>query len=472
VNLPNERSQSQDRKKQQSDFQVQELKKQELKRQVEDASWRRFWAYLCVILGGAFGGLIYGVSRNRGAVIPHFLRQQDGGSPTPYNKLDLGFVGDMLIGIGGGIIVFNLVPQADNDIFESLFINSTNFGKLASLLMKIAALSLIGGFAGISLFDEAAKRISQELEDVRTKAEANSGLISTLQNAGNIESDIQYLLNPLVDSSFPPLNDSQKNAFKKLLLKAPLNLRNKVFERLQNAHNSNMISGKDVNLSKPEIESRIILQQCLLDGFISLIDAADEQESKQQGTDLNKHRYVAHKGFIYDQLAIGNELLDRQINAAQHWRLGEGELNAAIQLRDQIPADRGTYWYYNLERMLCRFKQGRHDEVMVEINSEGVQSWIQKGTGIINSQITLMPSEFLGFLQTQLQDKPRLKELLTVSRLEKPNAEPSVQAGPGIAGPVMPSPPIPRPEPNGSPLDGQRSPSLAALQLIRQRGSL
>lgn len=56
--------------------------------------------------------------------------------------------------------------------------------------------------------------------------------------------------------------------------------------------------------------------------------------------------------------------------------------------------------------------------------------------------------------------------------LEKPNAEPSVQTGLGMGAPVMVSPPIPRPGPNGSPQEGARPPALGTLQLIRQRGSL
>jgi len=297
-----------------------EKAKQKAAVQKRESWWLRFWAYFLVVIGGAHGGLIYGISRNRGVIVPHYERKQNKESNTTYTKLDLGYLGDILVGIGGGIIIFNLVPQTDPDIFVTLLNSWENFGKIASLMMKVLALSLIGGFAGISLFDEAAKRISQELEDVRSQASANSGLINQLQGEGDLEAQIQFLLNPMTDPSIPPLSPSQGLEFKTAVLKAPLYLRNKVFERLQNAHNTYLISGNDPPLSKPDIETHITLQKSLLIGFESLIAAAEEQEKNKLPADLNKHRYLAHNGFINDQIALGNEALGLQGNTSQHWR--------------------------------------------------------------------------------------------------------------------------------------------------------
>ncbi|MFN6337429.1 MAG: hypothetical protein ACK41W_01685 [Cyanobacteriota bacterium] len=404
------------------------------KQLIPDAAWLRFWLYLCVIVGGAFGGLIYGLSRNRGAVIPHFMRLQDVGGASGFQKLDLGFLGDMLIGIGGGIIVFNLVPQADRDIFESLFLNYSDVGKVASLLMKIMALSLIGGFAGISLFDEAAKRISRELEEVRAQAQANSGLIHQLKSVDALEAQIQSLLNPLIDPSFPPLNESQKEAFKQLLIKAPKNLRNKVFERLQTAFNAHLISSHDIRLSPQEINIRLNLQECLTAGFDALLAAADDYEQKTKEKDVDKHRYLAHKGFIHDQLAIGNEL--KGLQATQHWLQGEEDLSGAIRLRDEIPADRENYWFYTLERMLCRYKLGKREDVIAEINSQAVERWVHKNRGVISASLKIQPDDFLDFLRSQFKDKPQWAELFVGTGSDLPVSWQPVGQQPLVQQPV------------------------------------
>lgn len=422
--------------------------------------WLRFWAYFLVVIGGAHGGLIYGISRNRGVIIPHFQRQQNKGENSTFTKLDLGYLGDILVGIGGGIIIFNLVPQTDPDIFVSLFRNSADFGRIASLMMKVLALSLIGGFAGISLFDEAAKRISQELEEVRSQANATSGLINQLQGEGDLEAQLQYLINPMTDPSIPPLTESQNLEFKTAVLKAPLYLRNKVFDRLQTAHNNNLITGNDPPLSKPEIQTRLTLQKSLLVGFESLIAAAEEQEKNKLPADLNKHRYLAHNGFIHDQIALGNESLGFQGDTSQHWRQGEENLNAAIVLRDQIAGNEETYWYYNLERMLCRFKLGKRSQVTDEINDEKTIRWINRDPGIVYAQAKFMPGDFLEFLRTSSSNKPELKDLVDKLTTPPTTTQPpptSQGVGSGVAGAT--------PEPTPTPL-------LTTLQRIRNRGSL
>ncbi len=427
-----------------------------------EAWWLRFWAYSLVIIGGAHGGLIYGISRNRGVIIPHFQSQQRKADSTTFTKLDLGYLGDMLVGIGGGIIIFNLIPQTDPDIFVSLFKNSTDVGKIASLLMKVLALSLIGGFAGISLFDEAAKRISQELEEVRSQANATTGLINNLQGENDLESEIQYLLNPMVDPSFPPLTESQHQDFKKAILKAPLYLRNKVFERLQTAHNEHLISGNDPPLSKPEVEIRMSLQQSLITGFDSLIAASEEQEKHKLPADLNKHRYLAHSGFIHDQIALGYEALGLHVNTSQHWRQGEDYLDRAIALRDTTPANKDAFWYYNFERMLCRFKLGNRDQVISELNEESTLRWFQKEPGVVYTQIKIMPADFLDFLRAFCKDRPQLSEF--VARFPQPAAQPP-------AGSTQTSQARTSEEP-GSAAEVEETPTLTTLQRIRRSNTL
>ncbi|MCP9859211.1 hypothetical protein KBZ33_08790 [Cyanobium sp. Cruz-8D1] len=384
----------------------------------------RYVIYFSVLLGGALGGLIYSLSRHRGFIVPHWVSQaaetqdypagQDtDGSVRParrgaaqaqqaFTKLDLGTLADCVVGIGGGIIIFNLVPQAgDSDLFMSLLNQPASLGTAVSTVMKILALALIGGFAGISLFDEAAKRISRQLEDTQAELHLNRDKIQVLQNNDQQESDIQFLLSPLVDPSLQPLTDTQNESFHAHVLQAPLNIRNKVFNRLQKAHDSHLITGGDTGpLADVEIETRMTLQQGLLAGFDALIAAAKQQTGFGGEDDAFLHRYLAHRGFIHLQLGAGTERLGGLAGKpSQHWREAEESLTLAIDLRDRSAADRQMFWHYSLKRMLARFKLGITDLIEAEINQPEVMQWLKKSRGTVHPILKSLPDDFFTYLR-------------------------------------------------------------------------
>ncbi|MCT0232675.1 MULTISPECIES: hypothetical protein [Synechococcales] len=372
----------------------------------------RYVIYLSVPIGGALGGFIYSISRNRGFIVPHWVQQpkednenQDIGSTVAtdlaYTKFDLGTVADLLVGIGGGIIIFNLVPQGQEDLFEGLLNYKASLGTAVSVVMKIMALSLIGGFAGISLFDEAAKRINRQLQETQSELLVNRGKIQQLQQNDQQESDIQYLLNPLVDPSIGPLSDTQKDALESSILKAPLNIRNKVFERLQKAYDSNSITGTGAAaLTEAEIQTRMTLQEGLLAGFKDLITASEEQKSSGKGEDAFLHRYRAHQGFVHIHLGAGSERIEgKNGNASRHWRQAEESLTLAIQLRDLSAADKEMYWHYSLQRMVARYKLDNTEPIQAEINQPEVKKWLNKDPGILHAILTSLPADFGAFLR-------------------------------------------------------------------------
>jgi hypothetical protein len=393
-----------------------------------EQSLLKYVVYLSVLIGGALGGLIYSISRNRGFVVPHWdlqstednllpsassiessanpARETKTGIAPTYTKYDLGTFADILVGIGGGIIIFNLVPQGDTDLFEGLLNAATDpnkpngLGTVVSQLMKILAISLIGGFAGISLFDEAAKRISRQLEDSKVEILTNRGKIQQLQQNDQQESDIQFLLNPLVDPSLGPLSETQKDALKSSVIKAPLNVRNKVFERLQKAYDSNSISGTGKEfLDEADIQTRMTLQEGLLAGFDALITASEEQKRSGRGEDAFLHRYRAHQGFVHIQLGAGSERIEGKAgNKGQHWRQAEESLTHAIQLRDLSAADKEMYWHYSLQRMVARYKQGNTEPIQDEIKEPEARQWLNMDPGILHAILKSLPADFATFL--------------------------------------------------------------------------
>lgn len=412
-----------------------------------DQTILRYVVYLSVLIGGGLGGFIYSVSRNRGFIVPHWVAHQVEGldEPSPqsgdgaprrapgsgaaatltYTKYDLGTIADIIVGIGGGIIIFNLVPQVgDSDLFESLLNQPASLGSAVSEVMKILALSLIGGFAGISLFDEAAKRISRQLEDTQTDVRFNRGKIQELQKNDEKESDIQYLLGPLVDPSLQPLSDSQNDALRGHVLDAPLKIRNMVFDRLQKSHDTHLLAGKDAALlDDAEIETRMTLQQGLLAGFDALIDAAKEQTRSGAGEDAFLHRYLAHRGFVHLQLGAGSERLAGLAGkASQHWREAEDSLAQAIALRDRNAADRQMYWHYSLQRMVARFKLGDTAPIEAEIKQPEVQQWLRKSRGIVHAVLKSLPEDFVAFLNGPLPELFEGEDVTPLQRIQRAGA--------------------------------------------------
>ncbi|MEA5389965.1 hypothetical protein VB738_01700 [Cyanobium gracile UHCC 0139] len=393
----------------------------------------RYVIYFSVLVGGALGGFIYSVSRHRGFIVPHWVSAPAEGQDIPDAKAarpvrttyDLGTLADIIVGIGGGIIIFNLVPQSgEADLFESLLNQRASLGTAVSTVMKILALSLIGGFAGISLFDEAAKRINRQLQETQAELRVNRGSIQELQNNDRQESDIQFLLSPLLDPSLQPLTESQNEALKAHVMQAPLNLRNKVFERLQKAHDSHPVSGSDAAaLPAAEIETRLSLQEGLLAGFDALIAAARQPKGPDAEEDAFLHRYLAHRGFVHLQLGCGSERLGGSAgHPGRHWREAEESLSQAIELRDRSAADRQMYWHYSLQRMVTRFKLGNTDPIQAELEQPEVKQWLSKSRGIVHAIVKSLPLDFVTFLSGLLPDFFAAEEPTPLQRIQRSGA--------------------------------------------------
>lgn len=332
--------------------------------------------YLAVVVGGAYGGLIYSISRNRGAVMAHRVALEEGNGQGRYVKWNLGIWADLLVGMGGGIIIFNLIPQVGNtQLFDALWASCPTAGT-PTTLMKILSLALIGGFAGISLFDEAAKRFSRQIEEVSAQTKANRELISQLNEGDAVESRIRYLLNRVVDPSIAPLGPAEADQLRAAVIKAPLQVRNLVFERCQASIQANRILGLTTVLERPELQARVSQLEGLSPTLDSLIAAATEEQGEGHSDDLNRHRYLAHKGFICKHLAIGSSLLGEADTARRHLLQAEQLLGQAIDCRNDLSASaQQEFWHYGLDRAFCRFRLGWLEKAREDLCSPAAMGW-------------------------------------------------------------------------------------------------
>jgi hypothetical protein len=343
------------------------------------------FGFLLIVVGGALGGLIYGITQHHGAVMPHQISLMEGEDLRKYVKWNLGFFQDMLVGIGGGLIVFGLIPQVGNNtLFEELLKDCPSMGTAAETLVKIISLSLIGGFAGISLFSEAAKRINMQVVDqIKAQTNAQGQLITAIKEGNAQESEVRLILNRVVDPSID-ISPSEAERLRQAILKSPIQVRNIVFERSQQSLQTNRILGVSDLLGTPEIQAKLAQLDSLLPVFNDLEDAARQENPAFNGVnvngshgDINLHRYVAHQGFVHKQLAIGHSLLGEAGQASQDLIDADRLLTEAITLRDAPRSEAITreFWHYGLDRAFCRFRRGLLPQAQEDLTTPQARFW-------------------------------------------------------------------------------------------------
>lgn len=102
---------------------------------------------ILIILGGSLGGIIRGLSRTQDLI----LTLPNG------TKVDLGFLGDMLIGVGAsfGVLIF-MTPILELDFDKDI----TN-----KIMIKLISVSIIAGYAGIALLSQLSSRLVRQLQE-------------------------------------------------------------------------------------------------------------------------------------------------------------------------------------------------------------------------------------------------------------------------------------------------------------------
>ena len=360
--------------------------------------------YFCIIFGGLLGGFIYSISRNRGFVIPKRYSFKDG--DNEFLKLGLGTFADMLVGLGGGILIFLLVPYAGEGDLITTLIESMGTTTEASSLLKVIALALIGGFAGISLFDEAAKRITRQIEEVGETARVNGEKLKDIGIATTREAEIQFLLSPLLDPTISPLNLKQQQALEKAIIDAPINVRNWVFSQAQSSLDNYWLMGqKGEQLSEADVETYRELFKQLILPFDALVQAAKKDQQETGHPDSYLHRYFAHIAFCQQQIAAADEILEASPEARRNWKLAEENLKEAVKIRNEISkkeidGSEELFWHYELHLLLCHYKLNnleRAEEELKNIRS----TWLRKEPGVLAGLLENLDSSFLEWVRSQ-----------------------------------------------------------------------
>jgi tetratricopeptide (TPR) repeat protein len=106
-------------------------------------------------LAGGFGGALSAI---RTPTINQII------VPFTGRKVDLGFAGDILVGIGAGLAIY-----AFNAVFPSSSADKIRIPDV-DVLLRFFGLGLIAGFAGVRILDKmAAELLKQKVNDLETK---------------------------------------------------------------------------------------------------------------------------------------------------------------------------------------------------------------------------------------------------------------------------------------------------------------
>ncbi len=107
-----------------------------------------FATYWVIGISGAFGGFLYG-TRLHGLAVPHRTRRK--------YIFDLGFINDLLVGIGGAIVIWLIVPGE----FKFDPVEPVQF-------IRGIATAFLGGYGGYALIDRV---LNQKLKEIEEKME-------------------------------------------------------------------------------------------------------------------------------------------------------------------------------------------------------------------------------------------------------------------------------------------------------------
>jgi len=276
--------------------------------------------FIIIILAGAFGGLLY-TARDSGIEIPH---------RDPENKhiIKLGWVADCAYGIAGAFVVFLILPT------EIAIVNSEQTSLLSSIssigLVKLIAISLVGGYGGRSLVDRALENIAKKADEAKEEAKAATEKIIQKEEIDTVALELVQLQ---LDEGEEEQDTSK---LKDSIKKASRSARFEIFKEAQMAR-------KKANQKNSSL---------LMKRTIPLFEALIENESREK-----YHRNHA-------QLAYALKDKGGADDSKNDWKRAYEELSAAIQLRNDDGAK--GFKMYEFNRALCAIKLGLKPKKIID----------------------------------------------------------------------------------------------------------
>jgi tetratricopeptide (TPR) repeat protein len=139
-----------------------------------------------IIIAGAFGGLLYSLQNGK-LNLPYIEIQTSTGEQTSHtrNVINLGVVADCLIGIGGSLVVFLILPGGDGNLTP----------------IKFLATGTIGGYGGRSLLNQAISNISKRQDELEEQVDLTKEKLQAVEDKVRIDGETLKLLSRYLDKS-------------------------------------------------------------------------------------------------------------------------------------------------------------------------------------------------------------------------------------------------------------------------------
>ena len=233
--------------------------------------------------------------------------------------LNLGWIADCAYGIAGAFVVFLILPtelDTQNSNPESLLI-----GLSLISLIKLIALSIVGGYGGRSLVDRALSNIIKDVEEAKEEAKEANQKIKQIQDIDTLALELTNL--QLDDGEEE--QDLQK--LKESIMKASKAARFEIFKEARIVREANWKE----NVS-------------LMERTIPIFEALIENESGEK-----YHRNYGQLGYALKDQGGKDE-------TKKDWKRAYDELSAAINLRNKEGKD--GFLMYEFNRAICGIKLG------------------------------------------------------------------------------------------------------------------
>lgn len=139
-----------------------------------------------IIIAGVFGGLLYSLQNGK-LNLPYIEIQTSTGDQTSHtwNVINLGVVADCLIGIGGSLVVFLILPGGDGNLTP----------------IKFLATGTIGGYGGRSLLNQAISNISKRQDELEEQVDLTKEKLQAVEDKVRIDGETLMLLSRYLDKS-------------------------------------------------------------------------------------------------------------------------------------------------------------------------------------------------------------------------------------------------------------------------------
>ena len=298
-----------------------------------------FWGNVFLLsLFGAFGGFLYSLQNNRirlPFIIDHNigLAQENSAQSSRGKELDLGVFADCLVGIGGAFVIYLIFPQQSNP-------------QDASGLIHVAATSMLGGYGGRRILDQALANLAQQQKELKKQVEDAKVDIDTVKLQAEKDAETLKLLSRHLDKSLMLNPEEEKVLLGNITIASPIT-RTYIFRQTQ-------AELFEIAQKIPKTPARTIdnpLVKLVVENARKVFKALQESDTNQ-----DNDRYPAHVAYAEMALGAWDDAIKNLEKAQMILDHKQPDGNP-----DVIEQNRAVY---RCNQLICRLNRDRPDDVL------------------------------------------------------------------------------------------------------------